>query len=430
MDFKSIILFIHELHPLTYIGLLLITGYMGGETANHFKLPRVTGYLVMGMLLSHSVLGLFQERLVKDELTVITHIALGIIAFSIGGSLSVTKLKKLGKYIFWINVTEALGAFLFVTALLITFFWWMYQMGPTTAFFWSTYIPMALVIGATCAATAPAGVLAIVHEYRAKGPFTTILLGVVALDDGVAIFLYAFAISIADSLVNHQAIAWYNLIVGAMSSIVLSLSIGGIFGLCLRLLVHFVPRREAMLAVSIGLIFLTSGLAISVEVSPLLANMMLGFVVINYVEHHEDIFNVVESLEEPIFCMFFTLAGAHLDLPAIETAGWLAIIITFGRFAGKLLGAHLGARISQAQETVKNYLGFGLMPAAGVTVGLILNAREILGASPTSEVMVNAVLGAVIINQLLSPPWVRFSLLKAGEAHPHEPSMGNNPLPH
>jgi Kef-type K+ transport system membrane component KefB len=366
---------------------------------------------------------------VKEELTVITHIALGIIAFSIGGSLSLAKLKKLGKYIFWINVTEALGAFLFVTVILIMVFLWMYQLGLTSPPFWSTYFPMALVIGATCAATAPAGVLAIVHEYRAKGPFTTILLGVVALDDGVAIFLYAFAISIADSLVNHQSIAWYQLLLGSVFSITLSFLIGGILGLCLRELVRFVPRREAMLGVVIGLIFLTSGLAISFEVSPLLANMMLGFVVINFAEHHEDIFNVVESLEEPIFGMFFTLAGAHLDLGAIETAGWLALIITFGRFAGKLLGAHLGAQISQAQESVKKYLGFGLMPAAGVTVGLILNAREILGANPMSELMVSAVLGAVIINQLLSPPWVRFSLFRAGEAHHlHKPTTESNSI--
>ena len=121
-ELKSIAVVIHELHPLAYIGLLLIFGYIGGEIANSFKIPRVTGYLVMGMLLSHSVLGLFHERLVKEELTVITHIALGIIAFSIGGSLSLSNLKKLGRYIVWINVTEASGAFIFVTGILMLFF--------------------------------------------------------------------------------------------------------------------------------------------------------------------------------------------------------------------------------------------------------------------------------------------------------------------
>ncbi len=417
-DLQSIAVAIHELHPLAYIGLLLLFGYIGGEIANSFKVPRVTGYLVMGMLLSHSVLGLFHERLVKEELTVITHIALGIIAFSIGGSLSLSNLKKLGRYIVWINVTEASGAFICVTGILVLFFSLLFHMSPTAPPFLSLYFPMALVIGAICAATAPAAILAIVHEYQAKGPLTTILLGVVALDDGVAIVFYAFAISVAQSLMLHEPLVWHSVLLTTVSSIGLSLMIGGVLGLGLRKFVHFVPRREAMLAVSIGFIFLAGGLAISYEVSPLLANMTLGFMAINFVEHHEDLFAVVESLEEPIFGMFFTLAGAHLDLGVIGTAGWLALLITFGRFAGKLLGTHIGAFFSRAPDVVKHYLGFALLPTAGVTVGLVLDARDVIGETPLTQVMVSAVLGSVILNELLTPFLVRFTLFKAGEAKP------------
>ncbi len=161
---------------------------------------------------------------------------------------------------------------------------------------------------------------------------------------------------------------------------------------------------------------MTSGLALSLEASPLLANMMLGFVVANFVDHHEDLFMVVERIEEPIFGMFFTLAGAHLDLGLMQTAGWLALLITLTRFGGKLLGTRLGARISRAPQVVKKYLGLALLPAAGVTVGLVLEAKEILGPTYLSELMVNAVLGSVIINELLAPFFVRFSLIKAGEA--------------
>lgn len=413
--FSGLSLLLEESHPLAHIGFLLLFGYLGGEIANYFNIPRVTGYLVMGMLLSHSMLGLFHERLVKEELTLITHIALGIIAFSIGGSLGLGTMKKLGKYIAWINLTQALGAFVVVTVILAFFFSIVFSLGITTPLFWSLYFPVALVIGAICAATAPAAVLAIVHEYKAKGPFTTILLGVVALDDATTIALYAFAISVARSLMNQEALVWHTILFVSISSIAISLSIGGILGLGLRQLIRFVRRQEAMLAVSAGLIFLTSGLALSLEVSPLLANMMLGFVVINFVEHHEDIFRVVENFEEPIFGMFFTLAGAHLDLRVIETAGWLALVITFGRFAGKLLGTHFGAQISHAQKAVKKYLGFALLPTAGVTVGLDLDAKNLLGETQLTEVLVSAVLGSVIINELLTPFLVRFSLVKAGE---------------
>jgi Kef-type K+ transport system membrane component KefB len=166
----------------------------------------------------------------------------------------------------------------------------------------------------------------------------------------------------------------------------------------------------------IGSIFLASGLAISIKVSPLLANMMLGFVVTNWVKHHENLFNIVESVEEPIFGMFFTLAGAHLDLKVMQTAGLLCLLIPLGRFAGKILGSCLGAQISRAPHVVKKYLGFALLPKAGVTVGLVLEAKEIFGSTYLSEVMVSAVLGSVIINELLAPFFVRFSLIKAGEA--------------
>jgi len=170
-----------------------------------------------------------------------------------------------------------------------------------------------------------------------------------------------------------------------------------------------------MLGVIVGAIFLTGGLCNSLEASLLLSNMMLGFVVTNFVVHHEDLFEVVEGIEEPIFGMFFTLAGAHLDLGVMQTAGWLALLITFGRFSGKFLGSRLGAQLSHAPQVVKKYLGLALLPTAGVTVGLVLEAKEIFGPTQLSEMMVNAVLGSVIINEILTPFFVRFSLIKAGE---------------
>ena len=402
---------------LVYIGLLLLLGYAGGKLANFLKAPRVSGYLVIGMILSPSVLGLFHERLVKEELTLITDIALAIIAFSIGGGLGLAKLRKLGRHILWITPIQAFGSFFVVTIFISLFSYLMHRLGAISSPFWEFYFPMVLVIGAISAATAPAATLAIIHEYKAKGPLTTILLGLVALDDGLTIIFFAFAITIAQSIVNHEAINLQNFLLSPIFSILISLFIGGLLGLCLRKLIRFVGRQGAMLGVMVGAIFLTSGLALSLEASPLLANMMLGFVVANFVDHHEDLFMVVERIEEPIFGMFFTLAGAHLNLGMMQTAGWLALLITLTRFGGKLLGTRLGARISRAPQVVKTYLGLALLPTAGVTVALVLEANEIFGPTYLSELMVNAVLGSVIINELLAPFFVRYSLIKAGETN-------------
>ena len=404
------------IHPLVYIGLLLVLSYAGGKVANYFKAPRVTGYLVIGVLLSPSLLGLFHESLIKEELTIITDIALSIIAFSIGGSLSLIKLKRLGKHIFWITFTQAFGAFIFTTLMLSLFFYFIHSLGAIQSSFWTLYFPMAFVIGAISAATAPAAIMAIVHEYRAKGPFTTILLGVVALDDAITILFAAFAFTMAQIFVNQEAMSFTSLLLSPVFSILLSLFIGGVLGICLRKLIGFVLRKEAMLGVIVGSIFLAGGLAISLNASPLLANMILGFVVVNFVRHHENLFTVVESIEEPIFGMFFMLAGAHMDFKVMQTAGLIALVIVMGRFIGKLVGSRFGAQISGAPETVKKYLGMALLPKAGVTVGLVLAAGEIFGDPYLSEIMVNAVLGSVIINELIAPFFVRFALKRAGEA--------------
>ncbi len=170
-----------------------------------------------------------------------------------------------------------------------------------------------------------------------------------------------------------------------------------------------------MLGVIVGFIFLNSGIAISLDTSPLIANMMFGFMVVNYVKNAYDLFNIVESIEELIFSMFFTLAGAHLNIHVMTSVGLLACLVVFSRFAGKLLGVRLGSYISHAPEVVRKYLGLALLPKAGVTVGLILLAKDIFNTSPLSIIMINAVLGSVIINELIAPPLVRYALFKAEE---------------
>ncbi|MBW2123745.1 MAG: cation:proton antiporter [Deltaproteobacteria bacterium] len=408
--------FLQNSHTLVHLGLLLLLGYVGGRVASRLRAPRVSGYIVTGMLFGPSILGVFHEELVKEDLVLVTDIALSVIAFSIGGSLVLAKLKRLGKEILWITPIQALAAFFFTTVLVAIALpligaGWTDAVSPLGRVFF----PIALVIGAISAATAPATTLAIIHEYRAKGPLTTVLLGVVALDDGLTILLFAFAMSVAQALTARGTLSWQNVAVLPGLHIVAALALGAAGGLCLRWFLHLVRRKEAMLGVVLGSIFLMSGLAMGFGSSPLLANMILGFMVANFVRSDQDLFAVVEGIEEPIFAMFFTLAGAHLDLRVVQTAGSLALVISLGRFGGKLLGCRLGGEISDASRTVKRYLGLGLLPAAGVTVGLVLLAAESLGPSRMSEMMVSAVLGSVILNELLAPILVRYALWRAGE---------------
>ena len=181
-----------EVQPLAALGMLFMCGYFGGRFANRLKLPRITGYIIIGILLSPSLTGILPRELVAERFSIITDIALAVIAYFVGGSLNISKIRLLGKNIFWINLTQALGAF-FLTILLIAILSPYIVKLNTHASFLQIYLPLALILGAVAVATDPATVLAVVHEHKAKGPLTTTLLGVVALDDGMAIILYALA---------------------------------------------------------------------------------------------------------------------------------------------------------------------------------------------------------------------------------------------
>jgi len=280
--------------------------------------------------------------------------------------------------------------------------------------FSEVYLSLALITGAVSAATAPAAILAIVHEYKARGPLTTTLLGVVALDDAVAIILYAFASTIVRTLTQSAGISFYQMAAEPAIIILGSLVIGTIFGFLLAGLSHWVKKQDSLLIVIFGAIFLCAGIADHLAFSPLLATMMLGFLIINRARQSDRLFQVVENIEEPVFALFFTLAGAHFDLMVFKMVGALAFLIVACRFIGKFIGTRIGAELSHAPEVVKKYLGYGLLPTAGVALGLVFMAQPLMKPA-VFEILVNAVLGAVIINEIIAPPLVKFALNGAGE---------------
>lgn len=398
-----------EMYPTTValLGILLLSGYLVGQVARRCKFPRVTGYIVAGMLLSPSLSGILGGPPALERLSIVTDLTLAVIAFAIGGSLKFAKLKQLGKSIIVINFSEALAAFIATGALLLMFGPLLTEVASHHGFF-----HVALMVGALSAATAPAAVLAIVHECRASGPLTTTLLGVVALDDAMAIVLFAFASSLAAA--NGAVLSWYRMLVEPGLMILLSLALGTLCGYLLTSLTLVLKSQRSLLVVVLGGLLLCSGLAQQWSLSPLLSTMVVGVWAANRGRDGEGQFQALEAVEEPLFALFFTLAGAHFDWQVLALAGPLALLIVLARFGGKLVGAYCGARMAGALPLVRRYLGCGLLPQAGVTVGLVLMARPWCDP-PIYQLMLNAVLGSVIINELIAPPLVRYALLRAGE---------------
>jgi Kef-type K+ transport system membrane component KefB len=344
------------------LAVMLVAGFLGGELTHRLRFPRITGYLIVGIIFSPSLLNLIPKATV-DNLDIFTFIALGIIAYSIGANLDLKLIRQFEKSILWITPFQSLGALLLVTlliALLAPFI-----LAEESGTFLSFYFPLAFVLGAMASATAPATILALVHEFRARGPLTTTLLSLVALDDGLAIIFFSIALAVAQPLV------------AVLGAILLAVGLSELWG-----------------------------------VSLILTNMTIGFVAANWAKRPE-MFVVIDDIEDVIFVLFFVLAGLHFDLDAMITGGLLALLIVVGRFSGKYFGTRFSARFSSAPEVVRKYLGLALLPKAGITIGLALLAEQALPSF--GAIIFNAVLASVIINELIAPPLARYALIKSGE---------------
>jgi len=390
------------------IGIIVVVGFFGGLASEKLKFPRITGYIIIGVLLSPSILGIIPKEAIGN-LDIITDIALGFIAYLIGGSLRWEHLQKSAKSIAWITLFQSLGAW-FLVALALAILGSLIIPGET---FWQTYFPMALIIGAVSCATAPSATMAIIRQYKAKGPLTTTLLAVVALDDAIAVIAFAIASGICQPLVNGAGISPYQMLAVPLLHILESAAIGVVFALALMYISRLVRTRELLLVVVFGMIMLCVGLTTYLGISSILANMVVGFIVVNKTRR-KDMFLVVEGIEDVFFAMFFVLAGLHFDLSVLKVAGVLALLIVLARCLGKYTGARTGARISHAPDTIQKYLGLALLPKAGVTMGLILLAA--LQFPTFGSLMLNAVLASTIINELAAPPLTKYAIFKAGEA--------------
>ena len=396
------------MNPLLSIGIMVVAGFLGGLALEKFKLPKISGYIIVGALLSPSLFHIIPKETI-DKLDIITEIALGIIAYLIGGSLKAESLQHLKKSIAWVIIFQSIGACLLVTVVL-ALTGHLVIPGET---FWQYYLPMAFIIGAVSCATAPAATMAIVSEYKAKGPLSTTLLAVVALDDAIAVIAFAIATGISEPLANGtDGISIYQTLGVPFLHIVESIAIGAAFAVALIYISRLAKARELLLAVVFGIVMLCAGISSYLGLSSILANMVMGFILVNKVRRTE-VFGVLQDVEAALYAVFFVLAGLHFDFHVLKATGILVALIVLTRCLGKYAGTWIGAKISGAPDTVRKYLGFALLPKAGVTIGLILLAS--IKFPGFGDVMLSAVLASTIINELIAPPLVKYAISKAGE---------------
>lgn len=408
------------------IAVLLSTGLLFAKFVQLFRLPSVTGYILAGLVLGPSGLGFLTPEGVGHQLDHFTQIALMMLAFGIGEHIELRRLQKIAKDVTWISFVQAFATYLFVLAAT----WFVAQQVSPATSPRDNFI-LAMLLGAIAVATAPAALLLVVRELKARGPFTSTLMAVIAIDDGICIMLFGITVSIGHQLIGNSVVSPVVGIMGAVSEIFFSIITGVITGFLLDLVMDKLQRKGEMLTAGLGLLLLCGEITRELHLSPLLAGMMAGFVIINRAKRDVRLFRVMNNFEPPVYVLFFTLAGVHLNLEALWLAGWVGLAYLIARVAGKYFGSFLGGALSGAPVAVRNYMGLALLPQAGAAIGLVFIVTSDSQLSGWSEIITPVVFAGVMISELIGPSLVRFSLEQAGETgftHKKHQSFGKSLL--
>lgn len=387
------------------------------------KLPAVTAYLVAGILIGPYLLGGLSVGGVHlgfnkedfEAFEIISKVALGFIAFSIGNEFRLSDLKKNGKKATVVGIFQAVVATLLVDAVLVI-------IAITTDFI---SIEAAIVLGAIASATAPAATLMVVKQYKAKGPLTNILLPIVAIDDAVGLVLFSVSFGIAKAIGSGH-VSLVSILLEPLLEVVLSLLLGALMGLLFHLCERFFHSRSKRLCVSVTFVLLAVAFSminfsigsVNVRFSSLLVCMMLGTVFCNICDFSLELMDRVDRWTAPLFVVFFVISGAELDLSVFASIGIVLVGVTYiiSRSLGKYFGAYASARAVKCDRQIVKYLGVTLLPQAGVALGMANTAREELGE--TGIIISQITLFAVLIYELVGPLLTKISLTKAGEISP------------
>ena len=407
------------------ISIALFMGLMLSRLAKMVQLPAVTAYLVAGILIGPAVLGRlgvsglgFISEDNVEQYSVILDVALGFIAFLIGNEFRLSALKKIGKQATVIGILQAVVTTVLVDAALIALHFAMPDTLPLST---------AIVLGAVAAATAPAATLMVVKQYKAKGPLTSILLPVVALDDAVGLVIFSVSFGIANAFQPGGDVSVISVLVEPVLEVVLSLLLGAVMGFLFHYFERFFHSRSKRLAMSVTFVLLTVSITliedlsigpVAIKFSSLLTCMMLGTVFCNICDFSEELMDRVDRWSAPLFILFFVLSGAELKFEVLEDfmIVLVGVVYIITRSLGKYLGAYSSAKLTGCDDNIVKYLGITLLPQAGVALGMSYIAKDQLGAE--GEMVYNITLFAVLIYEIVGPLLTKIMLLKAGEIKP------------
>ena len=398
---------IHGLNFVLVIGIAIFLGTIGAKIFQRFHIPQIVGYVTIGIILGPA-LGVISSQTMK-ALEPFNVFALGIIGFLIGGELKRDIFVKFGRQVFAILLFEGLLAFLLVGSL--SFFVMLCFAN------WQMSLAVAVVFGAICAATDPASTVNVLWEYKSRGPITSMLTAIVALDDALAMVLYITSISIAGVLTGHREGTVLEMAFHVVYEIAGSLILGVLAGQILRWIIKRIDDNEKVLVFTIGMIITTVGLAENLGMDVILSSMAFGVTLINVSPRRSlRSFDLIHKFSPPVYVLFFVIVGSRLNVSNFSTQIWLlAGVYVIGSIIGKTTGAYWGGSYSKAVPTVKKYLGFCLYQQGTIAIALLIMASARFEGQ-IRDTMLSVILIGVFVLQVIGPLCVKASIKKAGEA--------------
>lgn len=422
------------MNQILCIALALLVGLLSSRLMKLLRLPNVTGYLIAGIIFGPYVLGQYIGGWSSDPssdtslqaISWISDIALGFIAFTIGCSFKKSSLQAVGKRVVIITLFEALGAAVITIGGLFIAYIFLKDTLP---------VSVILTFGAIACATAPAATLMVIKQYKAHGPVVDTLIPVVAFDDAVALIAFSVLFSISKSIASASEISFLGIVIVPLIEIIASLALGAILGFLVSFGCKFFKSRANRMIMAITSILIVVGLSMlatrlgwklfgeDFTFSSLLSCMMIGAIFINFRMDAQRTIERIDQFTPPLYMLFFVISGANLNITIFASKDALMVIIValvyiLMRSVGKWSGAFISSKMTHAEPTVQKYLGFTLLPQAGVAIGLATTASRdfaALGYEKESSLVLAVILTATLVYELVGPLITKIALSKAGE---------------
>jgi Kef-type K+ transport system membrane component KefB len=376
------------------LGALFLVGLVADLIGRFTLLPRVTLLLLSGLAVGPAGFAFLPPDFVQAWFGSLTSVALALIGFLLGQQLSLPALRKRGRTVIGISICKVTGASVIVAAVLS---------------FAGIDLLIALLLAGIAPATAPASIFDIVHESGAEGEFPQTLLSIAAIDDvwGLVIFILMMA---CGAIAAGETAVGAGIILG-MKTLAGSAALGLALGIPMAYLTGRIRQGEPTQAEALGFVLLGAGVAISLDLLPILTAMVMGTTVASFATHHDRPFRSIEGFEWPFMILFFVMAGASLETEALWLAGGVMAIYVLARCAGILIGTRLGAGMVGAPPALRRWLGLALFPQAGVAIGMALFAvQQFPGTAP---VVLTVVVGSTIVLETVGPIFTRLAIRSA-----------------